>query len=363
MYRLLITITFLLFSFVIYADDTEHGMYMLTVRNAKGDINSVSELVIKSIESEGFRILAERDIATPDIVREDGEDLCGYKGKLIVFTSDDYIKMLTSFGNKYLVASFLRVGVYETDEGIQVIIADPETINRIIFNDLDDTEYQQAVDKTLPYKSKIISAVHSISDGTDVTEAGEPIRSSEDLREASRDMFMMVGPMTFFEDEDQFPIIYAQKNENGTQGLENLKQEIFKNIEYFQPTKDDADYRWTENPNEDLKWKIVGEVTSPDKKAILFGLTRNRTEAVSFYIVGDETEVNKCPGLDHLTAYPIEVLMMLEDGDNVVYTPREMFRMDMYFWDAGMGAFMNHMSMPEILDESIYKALFAKEKD
>ena len=46
-----------------------------------------------------------------------------------------FLKMLTSFGNKYLVASFLRVGVYETDEGIQVIIADPETINRIIFND------------------------------------------------------------------------------------------------------------------------------------------------------------------------------------------------------------------------------------
>jgi len=363
MFRLIIAASLLLFSSVINADDVEHGMYMLTVKNAKGDLNSVSSSVVKAVESAGFRILAERDVATPDEVREDGKDICGFKGKLIVFTNDDYIKMLTSFGNKYLVASFLRVGIHETNEGIQIIIADPETINRIVFNDLDDTKYKQAIDKTLPYKTKIISALHALNLGTNVEESRDPKRSTEDLREASRDMFMMVGPMTFFTDEDQFPEIYSQKNENGTQGLENLKQKMFKNIENFQPTEDDKEYRWTKNPKEDLKWKVVGEVTSPDKKAMMFGLTRNRTEAVSFYIVGDETEKNKCPGLDHLTAYPIEVLLIIEDGKNVVYTPREMFRMDMYFWDAGMAAFMDHMSMPGILDDSIYRALFAKDKD
>jgi hypothetical protein len=363
MYRLTIAITILLLSFAIYADDVEHGMYMLTVKNAKGDFEKISSSVIKSIESSGFKILAERDVSTPDNVREDGKDLCGYKGKLIVFTSEDYIKMLTSFGNKYLVASFLRIGVHETNEGIQIIIADPETINRIIFNDLNDKNYEQVVKKTLPFKSKIITSIHSLKLETNVEEIRDPKRSTEDLREAARDMFMMVGPMTFFTDEDQFPEIYSQKNDNGIQGIENLKLEMFKNIESFQQTKDDSEYRWTKNPNEDLKWKVVGEVISPDKKAVLFGLTRNRTEAVSFYIVGDETEQNKCPGLDHLTAYPIEVLLMIEDENIVVYTPREMFRMDMYFWDAGMGAFMNHMSMPDILDESIYLALFGKEKD
>ncbi|MGB5529173.1 MAG: hypothetical protein WBQ32_04315 [Ignavibacteriaceae bacterium] len=363
MFRLIIAAALLFFSSVITADDVDHGMYMFTVKNAKGDFNTISTSVVKAIESAGFRILADRDVATPDRVREDGKNLCGFKGKLIVFTNDDYIKMLTSFGNKYLVASFLRVGIHETNEGIQIIIADPETINRIIFNDLDDEKYQQAIDKTLPFKSKIISALHSLNAGANVKESREPERSSDDLREASRDMFMMVGPMTFFTDEDQFPAIFSQKNENGTQDLESLKQKLFKNIENFQPTNDDKEYRWTKDSKEDLKWKVVGEVSSPDKKAMMFGLTRNRTEAVSFYIVGDETEQNKCPGLDHLTAYPIEVMLIIEDGKNVVYTPREMFRMDMYFWDAGMAAFMDHMSMPDILDESIYRALFAKDKD
>jgi hypothetical protein len=34
--------------------------------------------------------------------------------------------------------------------------------------------------------------------------------------------------------------------------------------------------------------------------------------------------------------------------------------MDMYFWDAGKMAFMNHMSMPSVLDESLRMALLGK---
>ena len=67
-----------------------------------------------------------------------------------------------------------------------------------------------------------------------------------------------------------------------------------------------------------------------------------------------------CPGIDHVSAYPIEVLFIQEEDKINVYTQNEMHRMDMYFWDAGMSAFMDHMSMPGILDESIKKALLGK---
>jgi len=53
---------------------------------------------------------------------------------------------------------------------------------------------------------------------------------------------------------------------------------------------------------------------------------------------------------------------LIRSGNKInVYTQREMFRMDMYFWDAGMSAFMDHMSMPGILDESLRKALLGKD--
>ena len=139
---------------------------------------------------------------------------------------------------------------------------------------------------------------------------------------------------------------------------------MFNNIAKFHPIEDDREYRLTTDTENDLKWQVIGEVSSPDKKALMFGLTRNRTESESFRIVGDETETNKCPGIDHLTAFPAEVLLMINDDNKlVVQTARQMIRMDMYFWDAGMAAFMDHMGMPGMLDESIYRALFAKDKE
>jgi len=187
----------------------------------------------------------------------------------------------------------------------------------------------------------------------------EPVRDDEDLFEASRDMFMMVGPMTFFQDEDQFPLIYSQENKNSTKGIQELLGTIKSNIKEFEPLPDDVEYRWTPNPT-DLNWEIIAEVYSEDSTALLLGITRPRTEAVSLRIAGEKRENvgNFCPGIDHCSAYPIEVLLISEENKINVYTPREMFRMDMYFWDAGKMAFMNYMQMPGILDESIKKALF-----
>ena len=228
---------------------------------------------------------------------------------------------------------------------------------------MDDETYQKAVGETLPFKKKIVDAMHSLKYGDKVEEAMDPKRDTEAIRGGDRDMFMMVGRMTLFDDEDQFPIIYEEEGIKESSRLEKLKEEMYANIQKFQPNQDDFEYRWTTDPEVDLKWQVVGEVYSPDKNAFLFGLTRNRTESESFRIVGDETETNKCPGINHLTAYPIEVLLIFDNDRITVQTAREMFRMDMYFWDAGMGAFIDHMGMPGMLDESIYRALFAKDKD
>ena len=156
MNKMLTLLLILLITSISFADewDVEHGMYMLTVKNIQGDITEINSTVKNLLKSVGFNIISERDVTTPDNVREDGDDICGFNGKLIVFSSDEYVKTLTSFGNKYLAASFLRVGIHQTNEGIQVILADLETINRIIFNDLNDEQYKDAVNKTLPFKKK-----------------------------------------------------------------------------------------------------------------------------------------------------------------------------------------------------------------
>jgi len=364
MIKKLIFITIFLAGINIHA--TNHGMYLKTMTNIKGNIEQVSTNLKSILASAGYNVLNEYEVSTPDLVRKNPGEHSGYKARLIVFTSDEYVEMLTSYGNKYLVASFLRVGLYETAEGIQIVIADPGTINRIIFNDMWENDfeydYKEIIKSTIEFKNKLVTSLHSIGIGENVEEMMEPIRSDEDIREASRDMFMMVGKLTFFVDEDQFPQIYSMKNNLGKNGLYIFKNNVEENIKNFTPLEDDVEYRYTKTPDI-LKWKIVGEVTSPDSTAILLGITRDRTEALSFHIAGAsrEEETLKTPGIDHVAAYPIEVLIMQVGDKIVVHTPREMFRMDMYFWDAGMAAFMDHMSMPSILDEAIKKALLGND--
>lgn len=357
-------ILILLLNSLIFASD--HGIYLKVVSGINKNIEEVGNNVKTLFDNSGFTILNYIDVSVPDVVREKENEKCGYKAKLLILSSKSFIKTITKYDNKYLTAAFIRIGIYESPEGVNIVIADPETINKIVFNDLyendQEKEYKKVVEETKTLKSALIKKIHSLAYGIKVAQNMPPIRSDKDLMESARDMFMMVGKMTFFNDEDQFPVIYKIKNTMGKEGLVYIKEKIKRNLKKFKPLQEDIDYRPTFSPDV-LKWKIVSEVYSPDSSAILLGLTRPRTEGLSFNIAGAsrEDEKNKCPGIDHVAAYPIEVLVMEEDGYLIVQTARQMFRMDMYFWDAGMPAFMDHMSMPAILDNSLRKALLGND--
>ncbi len=344
---------------------SEHGIYLQLIKNVDGNINQVGNVISDKLENAGFQIISFRDVATPDIVREHVSEECGFKAKEILFTSDAYRNFLTSYGNKYITAVLLRLAIYQNENGIQVNIVDPQTINMIVFNDLyendEEAKYNEVKNKTNIYRNKIIEAVHSAGLGENVEIMLPPIRNDEDIAESSKDMFMMVGELTFFNDEDQFPVVYQEKAGEVPTQINQLVARIKKNLNSDKSFKDDFEYRLTKNADV-LKWRIVAEIYSSDKSAAFLGITRPRTEGLSMDIAGHsrETNANKCPGLDHAGAFPVEVVIYQEGNNLIVRTAREMFRMDMYFWDAGMKSFMDHMNMPKILDASLKQAMFRK---
>ena len=84
-------------------------------------------------------------------------------------------------------------------------------------------------------------------------------------------------------------------------------------------------------------WNKVYEVDLSN--AVVIGITKPAEEKEAFQI----------GGTDHIAAFPIE--LVIKNG-KVIALP-EMYRMSLYFMDAGMGAFMAHMSMPGRIDDSI----------
>ena len=86
------------------------------------------------------------------------------------------------------------------------------------------------------------------------------------------------------------------------------------------------------------------------RDVVVLGVTGEPMESKSFDIVGAGADDGRkglaCPGIDHAAAYPLE-LVLVQEGQTVhVRTVDEMFRMKMYFEDAGMMAFARNMGMP-----------------
>jgi hypothetical protein len=110
---------------------------------------------------------------------------------------------------------------------------------------------------------------------------------------------------------------------------------------------------------DDWKWKIrpVYKLDLSAHGVAIIGVTSDSVEARSFGIVGEGLETDRsdyaCPGIAHAASYPIE-LVIARDGDEInVLIVDTMFRMKMYFEDAGKMAFAMNMRMPGSIENEI----------
>ncbi len=339
---------------------SDFGIYEQVVQNAKGSAEQVANQIAEALNGSHFVLLNKIELRTPDLVRQDDKKHSGFRAYLVLATAPSFDSLVANYGNRYAANWLLRIGVYQDENGTQVQIANPETITRIICNDLSPENYETVVNAAKVVKEDFRKIITSAVAGTAVDVQMPPIRSEEALRKAHKDMIMMVGPMTYFKSEGQFLLLREEPIGNDAAAtFHRVLAEVEQHIRNFQPTAEDANYHWCNNPELNLKWQVAATVKLTGVNAALIGITRGHTEALSFHICGMKREkaTNLTPGLDHAAAYPIEVVVFEEQGKIKVGTAREMFRMDMYFWDAGKWAFMKFMSMPGILDKSIKNAI------
>jgi hypothetical protein len=95
----------------------------------------------------------------------------------------------------------------------------------------------------------------------------------------------------------------------------------------------------------------------PEAETVVLGSTGTPMDSRSFEIVGAGADSSrnrlKCPGLAHAGAYPIEVVVTKDAGSVRVRVVDTMYRMKMYFEDAGKWAFMKNMGMPGSIQDEI----------
>jgi len=343
----------------------EHSPFLDLGGLPEGDLAAAAARVRQAIDAaEGLESLGGGPYAGPDLLREGSAKRDGRSGFLLLFEDAALSEALLAASPRYYLGALQRVGLYvAADGGLRVTCLDAETHLRVIANDLaDDAAYAGLVAEGAAARGRIVSAL-AVEFGFDgKTRPVGPAREAKRIREGKKDMFMMVGPLTYYREESQFPLLHAEPlGDDPAAQLRALADRAAESLAAFSADAKDLDYRWSADPVADTRWVQALRMEAPGR-AILLGLTRPRTEALAAQIVGlsRDSKADRSPGLDHLCAFPVEVLICV-NGDRVeMRTAREMYRMDLFFWDAGKAAFMKYAQMPAMLDRSLKKALLGE---
>lgn len=103
--------------------------------------------------------------------------------------------------------------------------------------------------------------------------------------------------------------------------------------------------------------QLVSRVNLPGQDPALLELSGDRVEARAFAILGaggDPTrKAYACPGIDHAAAFSIELVVVHEGEEIRVLLIDEMFRMKIYFEDAGPLKFAANMQMPGSIEDEL----------
>ncbi|GBD99994.1 hypothetical protein BMS3Abin07_02041 [bacterium BMS3Abin07] len=301
--------------FMLVISSTAHaekyGTYVKVAENIQGTFDNTVKSSEEALTKNGWQILASYSSSVPEA--------CTFRAHNIVIYSPEYARQIMSHGPRSSFAAVLRVGIYEDGKGINIAFTNPASLNRTVLGDKVETEL------SVNTMNKISEILSSAVKGTVVNmQIGE-------IREKGR-----VGGMGGGDFNDMIEEIY--KKEDSGDLFSEIAEKVKAGIE-----------------SNKKNWKLIYTLDLPGSDTIIYGVNKAETEARAYTIAGEKRESKnyRCPGIDHVPAFPIEVVVYREKGMVKVVTLDEMYRMKLYFEDAGMWAFMKNMAMPGAIQREI----------
>lgn len=292
----------------------DYGVYTQVAVNVPGNFSSVVQKVKSALNNENWNVIGTFNTSVP------GGD--HYKSTVIVATNEVYDKYMVANGN-YPLGAFglpLRVAVYTTpNQGNVVSMVNLPALART-FSGNSYVGYAVTVNNSLK---------HAISEAVGGTPSGTqygPMRSGR--------FPGGIGGGSFPGSVDQISN-YSGSTDSNLLGVADL---VLKGIEHNTGG-----------------WSLVYKIDKPSIGFIELGVTRNSTERHSIEVDSGAraTSTYKFPGIDHSSAYPIEILIYRDGNYTDVSILGEMWRMKYYFADAGIMAFISHMGMPGSIQGSL----------
>ncbi len=311
----------ILLMFVSVSFASEYGVYVKVVEKAKGSFDEVSNAVEGTLKNSGWEILAAYNSGVPAG--------CKFRSRVIVFSSPAYAKSIISNSVKASFALPLRAGIYEDETGINVAVVNPSSINKTIVHET------RLNDLSLSAINPIVDAIAKAVPGNIVKKQIGEIRSKGRVGG--------MGGGDFLDKVEEVYVAHDGSDATFKKISENVKRGILENKK---------------------NWKLIYTLDLSSHGAIIFGVTEAKMEGKAFKIAGEKraSDYYKFPGIDHGAAFPIEIIVYKDGGKVKVVILDEMYRMKVYFEDAGKWAFMKNMGMPGQIEDEIIEMVKANLK-
>ena len=298
---------------------TNTRVYELVAESISGTFDEVETALTSAAGENGWELLASTDVGVP------GE--CIYGARVLTMYRPDYASRLMEINRKtgpYGIVD--RINIFEDENGLHISVINPHSINRTIL--MDDNAY---TDLSVEHLRNMRTMIADAIGGASSTRAYGQKRKKGHI---GKTMGVMAGGK--FIDKLQDKVVVSGET------VPDVAAKVREGLSQTGP-----------------KWglELTYEVALPEYDVIVFGSTGRTMEAKSFEIVkagsSKERKELACPGLAHAGAYPLEVVVS-RDGDDVhVQFVDAMYRMKMYFEDAGKMAFMRNMGMPGSLADEL----------
>ncbi len=300
------------------AEAPRAGVYQYVVTSAQGTRDAVAAAIAEAAPLAGFRVLARVPAGAPAG--------CGYAAEVVALYHPEYGREVLAANRRTGPFGVVdRVTVFEDEKGVHVSVLNPRSVLRTVL--MDDA-------RQAPLAEAHLAALRGLVSGAVKGTAAS--RDYGEVREKGyigKTMGVMAGG-PFAEKVEDVAVLGGADWKAVADGLRAAMEK--------------------KGPRWGLHLAYVLEI--PEAETAVLGATGTPMDTRSFEIVRAGADASrdqlKCPGLAHAGAYPIEVVVAKEAGVVRVRRVDTMYRMKMYFEDAGKWAFMKNMGMPgSIADE------------
>jgi uncharacterized protein (DUF302 family) len=302
--------------------DDEPGVYLKLIEGATLPFDDVARQVEESLATSGWTVVTRTDCGVDASV-------CSFRSRVIVAYTARYLERVMAHGPHAAFAVPIRFVVWQDENGVNVGATNPMNLNRTIVDETtepgDWADVAQEIRAVTPARLKPWAVVKEYGQERDKARIG-------------RTMGIMAGGK--FTDKLKDVLVRPAGGDTPRSVADRLVGRL---------ASVPGDWTWG------IRASYVIEL--PGEGMVILGVTGDEMEARSFGIVahgGDDARKKMaCPGIDHAAAYPVEVTIAVVGGELQIRLVDEMYRMKMFFEDAGKMAFAKNMGMPGSIEDEI----------